>query len=87
MSVTRAAGREPIDTVGAAQFSALRVRRVRLSLIRSEMTNVIPAEAAAELDVRLRPGKDPEVFIQQLRRRIGDHSIKVEACCAIEQTR
>jgi acetylornithine deacetylase/succinyl-diaminopimelate desuccinylase-like protein len=44
----------------------------------SEKTNVIPAEAMAELDVRLLPGEDPQEFIRQLRKIIGDDSIKVE---------
>ena len=44
----------------------------------SEKTNVIPAEAAAEIDVRLLPGENPQEFIRQLRKIIGDDSIKIE---------
>ena len=44
----------------------------------SEKTNVIPAEAAAELDVRLLPGEDPQVFIKELRKIVGDDAIKID---------
>jgi acetylornithine deacetylase/succinyl-diaminopimelate desuccinylase-like protein len=44
----------------------------------SDKTNVIPAEAAAELDVRLLPGEDPQTFIKELRRVMGDDSINIE---------
>ena len=40
-------------------------------------TNVIPAEAAAELDCRLLPGCDKDKFIAELQEKIGDSSIKV----------
>jgi acetylornithine deacetylase/succinyl-diaminopimelate desuccinylase-like protein len=40
-------------------------------------TNVIPAEAFAELDVRLLPGQRPEEFTAQLRAVIGDSSVEV----------
>ncbi|HEY7553529.1 MAG TPA: M20/M25/M40 family metallo-hydrolase [Candidatus Binatia bacterium] len=44
----------------------------------SEKTNVIPAEATAELDVRLLPGEDPQTFIEELKKIIADDSIKIE---------
>jgi acetylornithine deacetylase/succinyl-diaminopimelate desuccinylase-like protein len=44
----------------------------------SDKTNVIPAEASAELDIRLLPGEDPKAFIEQLRKLIDDDSIKIE---------
>jgi acetylornithine deacetylase/succinyl-diaminopimelate desuccinylase-like protein len=44
----------------------------------SDKTNVIPAEASAELDVRLLPGEEPQEFIRQLRELIGDASIAIE---------
>jgi acetylornithine deacetylase/succinyl-diaminopimelate desuccinylase-like protein len=44
----------------------------------SDKTNVIPAFATAELDVRLLPGEDPKDFINELRRLIVDDSIKIE---------
>ncbi|MGH7816224.1 MAG: M20/M25/M40 family metallo-hydrolase [Candidatus Binatia bacterium] len=40
--------------------------------------NVIAAEASAELDVRLLPGEEPVAFIGELRRVMGDESIKIE---------
>jgi acetylornithine deacetylase/succinyl-diaminopimelate desuccinylase-like protein len=52
---------------------------IAITVIRaSEKTNVIPAEAVAELDVRLLPGEDPRTFIQELKKIIGDDSIKIE---------
>ena len=44
----------------------------------SDKTNVIPAVATAELDVRLLPGEDPKDFISEMRRVIADDSIKIE---------
>lgn len=44
----------------------------------SDKINVIPAFAAAEIDVRLLPGEDPQAFIADLRKVIADESIKVE---------
>ncbi len=44
----------------------------------SPKTNVIPAEASAELDCRLLPGEKPAEFLAFLRDLIGDDSIQVE---------
>jgi acetylornithine deacetylase/succinyl-diaminopimelate desuccinylase-like protein len=44
----------------------------------SDKVNVIPAEASADIDVRLLPGEDPQSFIGEVRRVIGDQSIKIE---------
>lgn len=44
----------------------------------SNKINVIPAEASAQLDVRLLPSQDPELFLSDLRKVIGDESIKIE---------
>src|SRR5262249_2048709 len=44
----------------------------------SNKINVIPAEASAQLDVRLLPSQHPEQFLQELRKIIGDDSIKIE---------
>jgi acetylornithine deacetylase/succinyl-diaminopimelate desuccinylase-like protein len=44
----------------------------------SDKTNVIPATATAEIDGRLLPGDDPAVDIANLRKAIGDNSIKIE---------
>jgi acetylornithine deacetylase/succinyl-diaminopimelate desuccinylase-like protein len=41
-------------------------------------TNVIPAEATAELDVRLLPGEDPQKFLDEIKRVIADDTIQVE---------
>ena len=44
----------------------------------SDKINVIPAEASAEVDVRLLPGEEPQAFIGELRRVLADDSIKIE---------
>ena len=44
----------------------------------SDKINVIPAEASAEVDVRLLPGEEPQAFIDELRRVLADDSIKIE---------
>ena len=41
----------------------------------SEKTNVVPAEATAEVDIRILPGQDPETFVQQLRGAIDDDRV------------
>jgi acetylornithine deacetylase/succinyl-diaminopimelate desuccinylase-like protein len=44
----------------------------------SDKVNVIPAHASADIDVRLLPGEDPQSFIGEVRRVIGDESIRIE---------
>jgi acetylornithine deacetylase/succinyl-diaminopimelate desuccinylase-like protein len=44
----------------------------------SDKINVIPAEASAEIDVRLLPGEEPQAFIDEIRRIVADDSIKIE---------
>lgn len=44
----------------------------------SDKINVIPAFAAAEIDVRLLPGEDPRAFIAELHKVIGDDAVKIE---------
>ena len=44
----------------------------------SDKVNVIAARASADIDVRLLPGEDPRSFIGEVRRVIGDETIKIE---------
>jgi len=44
----------------------------------SEQTNVIPAEAWANLDVRLLPGEDGQRFLETIRRVVNDPEVTVE---------
>ena len=44
----------------------------------SDKINVIPAEASAEVDVRLLPGEEPQVFVSELRRVLADDSLKID---------
>lgn len=51
---------------------------VTITVLRgSTNTNVIPAEATAELDVRLLPGQQPEEFVRQLRAVMADTSVTI----------
>ena len=43
----------------------------------SAQTNVIPAEAWANLDVRLLPGEDPNAFLEMLRRVVADPQVTI----------
>jgi len=44
----------------------------------SEQTNVIPAEAWANLDVRILPGGDPRGLLEGLRRVVDDPNVTIE---------
>jgi acetylornithine deacetylase/succinyl-diaminopimelate desuccinylase-like protein len=44
----------------------------------SEQTNVIPAEAWANLDVRILPGGDPHEVLEALRRVVNDPDVSIE---------
>lgn len=44
----------------------------------SEQTNVIPDTAYCQLDVRLLPGEDPNVFREELRKVVADPRITIE---------
>ena len=44
----------------------------------SEQTNVIPAEAWANLDVRILPGGDPKALLEAVRRVVNDPNVTVE---------
>jgi acetylornithine deacetylase/succinyl-diaminopimelate desuccinylase-like protein len=41
-------------------------------------TNVIPASASADLDVRLLPGTEPKEFLHQLRKVVADDQIEID---------
>jgi acetylornithine deacetylase/succinyl-diaminopimelate desuccinylase-like protein len=44
----------------------------------SKQTNVIPAEAWANLDVRLLPGDDPQAFLASMKKVVDDPNVTVE---------
>lgn len=44
----------------------------------SHQTNVIPSVAVAHLDVRLLPGEDPQQFLADIRKVVGDPEVTVE---------
>jgi acetylornithine deacetylase/succinyl-diaminopimelate desuccinylase-like protein len=45
----------------------------------SDKTNIIPQEAAVELDIRLLPDEDTTAFRRELERRIADPKIRLES--------
>lgn len=58
--------------------SAMLRNTVSLTVLKAGYkTNVIPAEAEAEIDCRLLPGWDKDKFIEDLRNRLGDSSIRI----------
>lgn len=44
----------------------------------STKTNVIPRTASADLDCRLLPGEDPDAFLGELQRVVGDDAVQFE---------
>ncbi len=48
----------------------------------SSQTNVIPDTASCELDVRLLPGEDPQVFLARLGTVVDDNRIQIEPLSA-----
>ena len=63
---------------GDEEYNFLLRDTVSLTLLRGGIqTNVIPDTAYAELDVRLLPGEDPNVFLGQLRSVLGDDSLQI----------
>jgi acetylornithine deacetylase/succinyl-diaminopimelate desuccinylase-like protein len=52
----------------------------------SSATNVIPAEASAQLDCRLLPGADREAFLAKLERTIADPEVRMESLLAFAST-
>ena len=79
----RAALRDP-DVAQALyddrDVSALLRNTISITIVRSGYkTNVIPGTAEAELDVRLLPGEDPQVFLAELRGVIADPTVEIVA--------
>lgn len=72
------------DSAGAAFFvsdlyyNAVLRNTISITGMRgSEKTNVIPAEATADLDIRLLPGVSPSDFLPELRRVIADSTVEI----------
>lgn len=60
------------------QNAAVRDTFTPTMLDASDKTNVIPATATAGIDGRLLPGDDPNADVVNLRKAIGDESIKID---------
>ncbi len=59
-------------------YNALLRNTISITGLRgSDKTNVIPAEASAELDVRLLPGVAPAEFLRELRAVIADTGVRI----------
>jgi acetylornithine deacetylase/succinyl-diaminopimelate desuccinylase-like protein len=52
----------------------------------SSKVNVIPAEASAQLDVRLLPNQDPAAFLDDLRKVINDDAIRIDVVLSFAPT-
>jgi acetylornithine deacetylase/succinyl-diaminopimelate desuccinylase-like protein len=52
-------------------------------LVGSNKTNTIPQRATADLDIRLLPDEDPDQFLLELRRVIGDSLVRLEEIAPI----
>jgi acetylornithine deacetylase/succinyl-diaminopimelate desuccinylase-like protein len=60
------------------EVSALLRNTVSITVVRAGYkTNVIPGTAEAELDVRLLPGEDPDVFLAELKTVIDDPRVQI----------
>ncbi|TMA36245.1 MAG: M20/M25/M40 family metallo-hydrolase [Deltaproteobacteria bacterium] len=73
------------DRAFAAEFTAnprqnAQVRNtISLTVLAAgNKTNVIPPEASAELDVRLLPDQDPQIFLAELTKVIADDKVRIE---------
>src|SRR4029078_5969971 len=63
---------------GDESLSALLRNTISITVVRAGYkTNVIPGAAEAELDVRLLPGEDREVFLKELRTGIDDPTVEI----------
>jgi carboxypeptidase PM20D1 len=59
-------------------YDAILRNSVSITMLQgSDKTNVIPAEASAELDVRLLPGERPATFVGELTRVIADSMVEI----------
>jgi acetylornithine deacetylase/succinyl-diaminopimelate desuccinylase-like protein len=62
-----------------SQYGSVLRNTISITMLHgSSKINIIPQTATAELDCRLLPGEDPEVFIAELRRVIDDDSIHID---------
>ena len=63
---------------GDREVGSLLRNTISITVVRTGYkTNVIPATAEAELDVRLLPGEEPERFLAELRRVIDDPAVTI----------
>lgn len=67
------------DLTGNKEYNFMLRNTISLTMLSgSKQTNVIPNTATCNIDVRLLPGEDPDAFLAELKRLIGDDTIKIE---------
>jgi acetylornithine deacetylase/succinyl-diaminopimelate desuccinylase-like protein len=67
------------EFLGSPRDVALVRNTIAITVLKaSNKTNVIPAEASAEIDIRLLPGEDPQAFVSQLRSAVADDLVRFE---------
>ncbi len=71
-------------TAGVRENAMVRNTISLTALSGSNKTNVIAAEATAELDIRLLPDQDPGAFIDELEGIIGEPSIEIETLLSFQ---
>lgn len=71
----------------SSQYAAILRNTISVTMLAgSPKINIIPQTATAELDCRLLPDEDPEQFVQEIRKVIGDDSIEIEKVLSFSNT-
>lgn len=66
--------------IAVPQMSAMLRNTISLNRMSSgNKINVIPSRAEAQFDIRLLPGAEPDAVIDDLKRRLADDNIEIEA--------
>ncbi len=67
------------DLLRNQHYAAILRNTISITMLQgSDKINIIPQAATAELDCRLLPGEEPEDFIRELKRVVGDDGIEME---------
>ena len=64
--------------INAIQHSTIAITTLRSGVGDPPKVNVIPSVAEATLDCRVLPGTTPDQWMAEIRRRLGDASLKIE---------
>ena len=67
------------DLIRNQHHAAILCNTISITMLQgSDKINIIPQTATAELDCRLLPGEEPEDFVRELKRVVGDDGIEME---------